>query len=77
MHGIRFCVDRLAKKKCINRIREMNTWMRCLASAILFIVLVGSVPLSSLAFASVFSETFDGGHSPQNPGPPESFTPSD
>ena len=77
MYVVRICVDRLAKKKYENQVREMNAWMRSLASAILFIGLVGSMTLPALTFASVFSETFDGGHSPQNPGPPVSFTPSD
>ncbi len=32
---------------------------------------------SSITFASVFTETFDGGQTPQNPGSPISFSPTD
>ncbi len=77
MYGIGFSVDRREKKGCENRFREMNAWMSSLARGILFIGLVGSLTFPSVVLAFVFSETFDGGHSPQNPGPPTSFTPSD
>ena len=77
MYGIKFCVDRRANKNYENQVREMNAWRRSFASGILFIGVFGSLILPPLTFASVYSETFDGGHSPQNPGPPASFTPSD